>query len=186
MKLDSVVIEMLCGKCGYDVTTPPGAESLQKDIESSIGERLSINTVKRLTGIIPYDSSPRPITLEIISRYLGYSSWKILEDEVNGKISGFESGQSFIEVSSLRSGVTIIMEWEPNRKIFICHLGEGICKVVSSTNSKLIAGDLLKLSQIAEGFPFIVKEVIRDGKSLGNYNAARAKGVKIIKILHGE
>ena len=183
MKLNKILIKMLSEKTGRDVTTLSGADYLRNDIEASTGENLSLNTVKRLTGVLPYESEPRQSTLEIIAKYLGYGSWKLLSDYVNNKISEFNTANGFIELTTLPLGCEIILSWQPNRRILIRHIGKGNYIVVKAENSKLLAGDTLSLSQIAIGFPFIVKQVIREGRDIGNYTAAPSEGLSSIKLI---
>ena len=144
-----------------------------------------MNTIKRLVGLLPYDSHPRESTLEIIARYLGFSSWQILSDMFNDKISEFNVGNGFIDLKELPLDILIKIEWEPDRKLVIKHLKEGDYQVVFSENSKLKIGDILLLSQIGVGFPFIVKEVIRKGNSLGNYTSASLEGISKVEIIDG-
>ena len=182
MKLNQVLIDMLSEKAGKDVKLSYGADYLRNDIEVVTGESLSLNTVKRLVGLLPYDSTPRLVTLNIISRYLGYSSWQILQENLTGKISDFNVENFFIDLINQPLDSCIKIRWQPDRCIEIRHLGDGKYIVMDSLNSKLHQDDILALSQIAEGFPFMVKSVERDGESLGNYIAAKKTGIDSIEI----
>ncbi len=174
---------MLNEKAGCDVTTPAGASRLNLDIQSVTGEKLALNTIKRLTGVIPNDFSAREATLDIFARYLGFSSWERLLWTVNNKTSDFDRESPLIDATDLPKDVEIELCWEPNREIIIRHLGEGRFQITKAKNSKLIAGDILILSQFAEGFPFFVREVIRDGENLGCYTAAPTMGLSKLTIL---
>lgn len=182
MKFNSIIIKYLCERCGCDVTTASGATMLANDIEIKTGERLAPNTLKRLVGVLPYDFNPRNVTLQIIAKYLGFSSWEIFIETINNRISDFEEDNPFIEVSALGKGAEIRFKWEPDREIRLCHLGEGKCEVVEVANSKLVLGDILTLSQLAEGYPLVAKEVIREGRNLGSYIAAKIVGITDIVI----
>lgn len=182
MKLNRTVIDLLSAKTGHDVTTPHGADYLRNDIEAVTGEHLSLNTVKRLVGNLPYESSPRAVTLNIISRYLGFNSWQLFQEYLSGKISGFDTEEGFIDMTTQPPGRLVKIRWEPARSISIKHLGEGKYVVSESINSKLRSEDIIYLSQIAEGFPLMVKLVERNGKVLGNYIAARKQGIDSIEI----
>ena len=76
MKLTGECINKLSEKLGVDVSTPAGATWLQLDIETATGERLGLNTVKRLVGVLSSDAQPRISTIKIISDYLGYPDWR--------------------------------------------------------------------------------------------------------------
>ena len=182
MKLNKTVIDLLSAKTGRDVTTPHGADYLRNDIEAVTGEHLSLNTVKRLVGHLPYESSPRVVTLNIISNYLGFSSWQLLQEYLSGKISDFDIKEGFIDLTNQPSGKIIRIRWQPDRYLSIKHLGTGKYVVTESINSKLHSEDILYLSQIAEGFPFMVKMVERKGENLGNYIAAKKTGIDSIEI----
>lgn len=77
MKFTSECINKLSEKLGSDVSTPYGATKLQLDIETITGERLGLNTVKRLVGVLSSDAKPRVSTIKIVSQYLGYSDWRV-------------------------------------------------------------------------------------------------------------
>ena len=72
MILNRLILEKLSEKIGQDVTTPAGASVLQLDIESVTGESLSLNTVRRLVGVIQSEKlTPRRTTLNLIANYIG-------------------------------------------------------------------------------------------------------------------
>lgn len=182
MKLNQNVIDLLSEKAGRDVTTAHGAEFLRNDIESVTGESLSRNTVKRLVGNLPYESIPRIVTLNIISKYLGFSSWQLLQEYLTDRISDFDIKDGFIDLTTQPSDKIIRIRWQPDRSISIKHLGQGKYVVMESLNSKLRSQDILHLSQIAVGFPFMVKMVERKGENLGNYIAAKKTGIDSFEI----
>lgn len=182
MKLNQAVIDLLSEKTGKDVTTPYGADYLRNDIEAVTRESLSLNTVKRLVGLLPYESNPRLFTYNIIAEYLGFSSWQLLQEYLTGKISDFNVEEFFVDLVNQPLNKIIGISWQPDRYISIKHLGNGKYVVMESLNSKLQSEDILYLSQIAVGFPFIVKRVERNGSVLGNYIAAKKTGIDLIEM----
>ena len=183
--LNKIYIKLLSEKCGKDITHPSGVDFLRNDIEAVTGEALSLNTLKRLIGLLPYESLPRRTTLDILAKYLGYSSWELFEEGIHGRISDFNTPSGFIDMAGLEKGQTVVITWNPERQIRIIHQGKGRYIVEDSINSKLSKNDILYLSQVAKGFPFMVKEVVREGKSLGNYTAAQLEGVTFITLING-
>ena len=182
-KLSSPVLEMLKKMAGYDVTTSSGAAMLHKDIETKTGQRLALNTVKRLVGIIDYNSEPRQDTLTILAHFLGFSSWESVIQFIHDNISGFDLKDSIVDLVILPVGKNVRIKWEPDRTILLNHIKGEDYEVLESINSKLQKGDLLHLSQVAEGFPLVVKKVIRDGKNMGNYKAGLDSGIKTVEII---
>ena len=187
MKLNKHLLEELSAKIGQDVTTPTGASVLQLDIESVTGETLSLNTVRRLVGVIPSEKlTPRRTTLNIIANYIGYPDWEMLEEDTNVNGSGFSENKPFIEMSDLEEDTVVEICWKPNRRLVIRHDGNGQYEVEKSENCKLIPGDLLSLSQLAIGFPFVADKVFRDERPLGCYQAAHGAGIIRFNILEDE
>lgn len=187
MTADKEILKrMLAEKAGYDISTPHGAERLQKDIETASGEHLSVNTIKRLAGVIPYDHEPRQSTMEILARYLGYPSLQTLKAALKGHTSGFNLPDNFIDATGLPYHAVLKLVWAPGRQILLRHEGEGKFEVEETENSKLRPGDQLRLGYVAVGYPLIVKEVKRGGNSLGEYTAAVEGGLIKVEIRDGE
>lgn len=174
---------MLSEKTGCDVSTPIGVEILRNDIKNAIGESLGVNTLKRLVGLLEYEGTHRPVILDIVARYLGYSSWNLLNDVLEDRTSFFDEDSSLLNLEDLPPCQKIDIQWEPDRRIILQHQEGKIYRVVESVNSKLICGDILTLSQIAPGYPFYVSEVVRNGKSMGTFTAAMENGISHISLL---
>lgn len=182
--MQKVLIDLLSVKAGRDVATPAGSEWLTRDIEAVTGERVSVNTVKRITGVLGGSGlHARRSTLDIIARYLGFDDWNRLENSLGASSSDFSIPAGMVEMDKLDKGAVLRVCWEPGREIIIRHLGEGDYFVDKATNSKLNNGDCLRLTQIMVGHPLLVKEVIRSGKSLGSYTAAPEFGLNEIDLL---
>ena len=81
MSLTGEYINKLSDKVKEDVSTPAGAAKLKLDIEVANGERLVLNTVKRLVGVLPSNAKPRTSTIKIISDYLGYPDWRVFSSD---------------------------------------------------------------------------------------------------------
>ncbi len=183
MTLNRLQLERLSEKINQDVTTPGGASVLALDILDKTGALLGLNTIKRLVGVLPSDSTPRSTTLNIIANYLGYASWDSLQEDTEMRGSGFGESNIFIEMSDLEEDTMVEIWWKPDRRLLIRHDGNGQYEVVESEKGKLLPGDLLSLSQLAIGFPFIADKVFRQEKPLGSYRAADGSGITRFNIL---
>lgn len=176
------MLELLSAKADCDVTNPRGAQKLRDEIECRTGERLSLNTVKRITGVIDYAFTPREATLNILADYLGFASWKSLSEYCSEGLSGFTLKSDFINLTTLTPGAKVAFGWEPDRKIILRIKEKGQVEVEKSINGKLREGDILDVSTICPGFPFTVRAVYRDGANLGSYVAAKETGIENVKI----
>lgn len=183
MRRGNILSRLLSEKAGYDVSTPRGASLLCSDIESVTGERLSVNTIKRLTGVLPYEGEARMATLEILSRYLNYPSGSVLYSVLTSDVSDFTLPEGLVDAADLPVDSRLHLEWAPGRIVEIRHLGEGIYVVEKAVNSKLKEADVLKIGYIGAGYPLFIKEVRRGGESLGEYTAAYDTGLTAVEFM---
>lgn len=182
MKFSPYVTTLLKQKSGHDIRLSADCEYLALDIESVTGEHIGVNTIKRLLGFIDDEREPRISTLDIIARYLGFSTWvelRIYDDKSN---SSFESISDEIRVSDLTIGQKIQINYQPDRQLIIEYQGNDTFLILSSKNSKLQNGDQITITHIVRGYPLLVSEVIRNGQSLGSFTAGKAQGIAF-KIL---
>ena len=183
MRLPQIVIKKIEQRLGAAVTTPSGSAVLRHDIESVTGVSLSLNTVKRLTGVIEYRGEPRPDTLVIVARYLGYGSWEEMLADMDGSVSQMGRIPGGVTVADLAEGARMEVTWSPGRRVVLCRQADGRCLVTLSERSKLQVGDVVALEAVMPGFPLLTSAVTRAGRPLGPYCAAMECGVTSVKIL---
>ena len=178
MKFSPYVTDLLKQKSGKDFRLTSDCEYLALGIESVTGEHIGVNTLKRLLGFIDDEREPRTSTLDVIARYLGFENWDILKTFDDRSNSSFESSSEEIRVNDLSVGQCIQISYLPDRQIELAYLGANRFRVKESANSKLLAGDEMTITHIVQGYPLLVSEVIRDGKSLGAFTAGKAQGIR--------
>ena len=177
MKFSPYVTNLLKQKSNKDFRISADCEYLALDIESKTGEHIGVNTIKRLLGMIEDEREPRLSTLDIIARYLDFNSWdelRIYDDKSN---SSFDSLSDEIRVGGLSKGQKIEISYLPDRLLSLEYLGDHHFRILSSLNSKLQDGDQIEMSHIVSGYPLLVSDVIRDGKSLGSFVAGKSQGI---------
>ncbi|MDE7414003.1 MAG: hypothetical protein K2N05_09510 [Muribaculaceae bacterium] len=189
--MKGLLINLLKERAGCDVTTPAGSEWLCKDIEVRTGQRLSVNTVKRLSGVIDSDEDNNNIharrsTMDIISQYLGFRDYVALHSFLEQGSSSFRTKKDIVEMSELPVGARVVLGWALDREISVVHEGDGCYRVCTSKKSKLMEGDRLFIHNVMKGYPLYVRNVIRNGESLGNYTAAMEYGVAFVRIEHDQ
>lgn len=185
MANDNEILKRIKSKIGIGMNYNRDFEILAQAIEDETGELLGVSTLKRLFGFKMERVVPRESTMDILSRYLGYSDYKMMIKDLgpDSDISLFTPVDS-IESVDLKAGTQIQVTYDPNRIYFISYLGDNKFIVNEIEGSKNIKqGDILTLSQMAVGFPLIVTRVEREGNNLGKYVAAQERGLKSIEIM---
>lgn len=178
MKFSPYVTKLLKQKSSRDFRLSADCEYLALDIESVTGEHIGVNTLKRLLGFIDDEREPRVSTLDVIARYLGFENWDLLKIYDDKSNSSFDSSAEEIRVNELSEGQCVQICYLPDRQIEIEYLGERHFLVRESLNSKLRVGDEIILTHIVQGYPLLVGDVVRDGKSLGAFTAGKAQGIR--------
>ena len=181
--LDKNIIKLIKEKSGIPFDSSSDCERLALDIESKIGERLGFTTLKRLLGFTSEQAEPRQSTLDILARYLGFNSYKDLEDEINNKgDSDFDSNSETVYSSRLSDNAEIILSYSPNRRLKLKHIKNDEFIVEESINGSLQSGDIIFVESFTSGLPMIARDVIRRGESLGRYIAGGNFGINLESI----
>ena len=183
--LDRKIIEKLEEKLEQPITTTACGKWLPEKIKKETGVFLGETTLKRMFGFTSDPRTPHRSTLDIIARFLGYKDYSALAldlelDEV--VISDFDERDA-IETDTLNIGDIVELNYLPNRFFSLKYVGDSrfIIEVVENSRN-LLAGDIVKIIYIEKGFPLYMSEVVRDGKNLGAYEAAKNGGLTSIEV----
>jgi len=178
MRLPSDIISWIGRQCGREIKRSADCDYLALDIESVTGEHIGVNTIKRLLGFIDDERDTRITTLDIIARYLGCTTWEQLQlMEQRRANSSFDGERDEIVVRLLEAGQRVRITYLPDRELVIECAGDGRFEVIQSANSKLHVGDVITFTHIIKGYPLLVSDVLRDGKSLGAFTSGEAQGI---------
>lgn len=176
--------EAIESKFGEKISYTYQCEALQKSILQSTGEQLGLTTLKRIFGFVAGNNLPRRSTLDILSKYIGYQDFSDFENmQGHGSFASSFVDAEKIETENLKPGDIVELKYHPDRRLKIKYLGDNFFIVISSTSSKLMKDDRLKISQMVKGFEFFVSDVVRDGKSLGSYAGAKQGGIISLHLL---
>lgn len=150
---------------------------------------VSETTVKRMFGLVGKDSPeknrvPHNSTMDIVSKWLGYTSYKELLCEIGeGDSSSEFTSLHKIETKDLTAGTQIQIRYEPARVLVMTYLGDEKFLINESKNSKLLKGDMIRLTSLVLEHEMIVSEVIRGGRSLGGYRGAKDGGLTSLEVI---
>jgi hypothetical protein len=182
MVIDNKIKQIICEKIGLAMDRNAHFVSLSDDIFRITKERLSVNTLKRLFGQIK-DVETSKSTLSIIAHYLGYPSWEVLNKGLKSNNSQFSNSTKSIHPKKMKVGTSFSLTYYPNRTLILEVINGNYCKVLSVSGGKLEQTDLLDISSITLGVPFVVEDVVRDGQSAGRFVGGIEGGVIDIHIL---
>lgn len=181
--LPQSIIKKILAKYGKDNVYSADCASLADKIG------LSETTLKRMLGLVGENSpernrTPHVSTMDILAKWLGYENYKELLNEIgeNNYSSDFPSVSS-INVRDLQEGTQLQLKWEPARILVITYCGEDNFIVNESQKGKLQKEDKIKLTDLFLGHEFIVSQVWRGDRLLGQYNGAKDGGLTSIEII---
>jgi len=182
--LSIIIRQHIEKKFGRPVRYHSDCESLSFDIEKETRQKVSVNTIKRLFGIIDGSGSPRLYTLDVLALYLGFANWDVflMSMEQTGN-SGFNSLQEVL-VETLPENSVVEFRYEPDRIVKVQLTKEKLFRVLECNNSKLQVNDILHITHFVLGYPLVALHVIRNGIDLGRFTAGRSGGLNFLKIVN--
>lgn len=182
MKLPSNYISRIQQFVPFDLTTSIGCTLMAHDISKTLNSVISPNTLKRAFGIIDASSSTSKYTLDLIAKYIGYTSWdKFINDETT-KSSTFNN-LNILSLDTIAKGQSVRFTYPPNRIVTMkCVEFQKFC-VTHSLNSKLIEGDIIIANQIIARHPFHILSVIRNNSNFGTFTAGIHVGIESIELI---
>ena len=181
--LSPVIKELLEKKLGKEIRYSSDIEHLSFDIEKTTCQRVSINTLKRLLGILPTVKEPRLYTLDTVAKYIDYKNWdQLLESFSRQGNSGFNSMEE-IEIENLTVGNKIAFTYSPDREVIIEFTGKNLFAVIEAKNSKLIVGDVVEVNHFVLNYPLLAVNVTRNDRSLGKFTAGKVSGLTSLRLI---
>lgn len=182
--LDKEIIAKIEEKHGRKILYSYDCDALAQQIADVTGERLSVATLKRMLGFTSQIVIPRKSSLDILARFLGYSDYASMQPAIgrDSFISDFAHIEEVV-ADNLESGAILKIAYQPDRVLTLEYIGSNNFVILEAYNTKLQVRDILTISHFAIGFQLLISEVVRDGKKLGSYIAAKSGGLTSIEIV---
>lgn len=181
--INQEIIKKIEEKFGRKLEYSCDCDALSEAIIEETGQRIAMSTLKRMAGFVSKKCKPRLSTMDIIAQYVGYPNYKLLAKEINDdtEISDFARVEE-LESKSLKEGTQLQITYDPERLLVLTYLGNDQFIVNESYKSKLQPGDKVTISHFTKGFELLVSDVVRNGVSLGPYQAAKGGGLTSIEV----
>ena len=183
----AAIVRITNENLGYEPTTPTGFNDLSRQIRQITGDTLSLSSIKRLWGYIPYDGEFSPTTLNILARYNGMRDWEsfrksLSENTVADDESGFHDSD-IIDTNRYRPGDRIELSWNDGKACELECVGQMRFRVLRSENIKLKTSDTVTLHTLCIGQPVYISDIIRGDIHYTAYVGAKKGGLLSIREL---
>jgi len=181
--LTPVIRKLIEDKYGEQIRYPVDCDALQHHIFTVCRSRISASTLKRLFGF-DKATEPRLQTLDVLASYVGYFSWDKLIDNLCVNACNESETLNELQPSSLKVEDEVELRHKPSSIILIKYTGNDSFIVKMAVNNKLQHGDELTVGRIIQSYPLIIKDVVRNGFSLGHQIVGRCSGITHIKLVN--
>lgn len=169
---------------GKTIDTPKDFDVLKEQILVRTGETVSASTLKRVWGYLSSDSEPGLHTLNILSRFLGYISWKHFLSESSDKEhqSNPVMSRHLSVEEELCPGDQLRLTWHPGRVCDVEYTGDSKFEVLASKNTRIQAGNTFKCSLIIENEPLYIDNLCQEGMPPVAYICGKKTGVMFERL----
>ena len=181
----SEVKQRLCSEIeralGCRIQTPKDFQYLSERIYDRLHVMVSSTTLKRLWGYLADDVEPRPATLGILARFLGYRDWEdycVRSAMLPETQSSPVMSRRLSVMTELRAGDCVRLSWLPDRVCEVEYLGGLRFRIVSSENTRLRAGDTFSCSMIIEGEPLYIDNLRQNDAAPLAYVCGKRSGIR--------
>lgn len=159
---------------------------LATDIERRTHDHLAENTLRRLWGRISGYETVFTRTLDVLSRYIGFTHFKafcLSLKASESRESEIVSAGFAIKSDELAPGDRIRIGWLPDRNCIVEYVGGRMFKAIECKNSTLQEGDLFECSIMIKDYPLFVDNLIHGGEHCTRYSIGINQGLTILEKL---
>ncbi len=170
---------------GRKMVTPTDFEFLADRILLDSQQYISMSTLKRLWGYVDGANKTRPITLNILSRYLGYPDFFafVARLDATAAVQSNPILAETLNVSDLVVGDKVEIGWQPNRHCVLCYLGDDKFEVVDAQNSKLQVGNTFECRSFMLGQPLYLSRLVQGDREPVSFVVGKRDGLSLVNRL---
>lgn len=148
---------------GQSINSPTDFARLCDELIATLGESLSMSTMKRVWGYVTGYATVRVSTLNTLARYVGCRDWQdFCNTLTNPDVSSFPISD-VVALSTLTIGDRVEVMWSPGRRIVAQYLGQGRMRVVECVRSKLAVGTAFTCAGMLNGERLTLTQVETPG-----------------------
>ena len=130
-------------------------------IQGRLRQSISVSTLERIWGYVEGYQTIRESTLSLLAQFVGYPDWQTFVSDYCNVPSAQSSRRILaptLEASDVPAAAMVAIEWNPGRRLLLCHEGEGRWRVVESEKSKLCVGDTFRCQRFTLNYPLYLAD----------------------------
>ncbi|MBP6454085.1 MAG: hypothetical protein ACP5OJ_02610 [Methanothermobacter sp.] len=179
------LIRIVEQRYGAKIKTTVDFNCLSAEISFATKRVISSSTLKRIWGYVDYNFTPRETTLDVLTKYVGFSDYVNFTETI--KKRGCNTSMFITECKldslSINFDAKIKITWFPNRLVIFRNIGNNSFIVDKSVNSKLQEGDICEIDAFTKGHPLFISNIKRGESDLMGFIAGREKGLEEVSII---
>lgn len=179
--LSTITKKYIENKLGSEIRYPSDFQHLVNDIKQTTKQSISVNTAKRLFGVIKSTKEVRLTTLDIIAQYIGFRNWDIYI--VSLLKESAEKSENTMLLSDLTIGTKVIFQYHYKQIVAMQYIKENTFQVVESNSNKLHVKDIVNIAMFNLHYPLCLYQVSRDDINIGEYIIAQVSGLQHVEII---
>lgn len=159
----TVLRKITATKYGKPLSVHSDFVELADKIRNELKAHISETTLERVWGYSTRGYSNVSLhTLNMLSRYCGYSSWQNFEEWLkdHGEVNSDLFMEDVIYSDELSPGDKLKIGWSPDRICTIQYLGENRFKALECENSTLQPGDTFRCLEFMKNQPAIMSHLL--------------------------
>jgi hypothetical protein len=178
--LSKLIRQKIEEKFGHQLRYSKQCDALAAHIQEVCKMAISASTLCRLLGFVKNSAQPREYSLDILAAYIGHHSWGHLLRTLEKGGEETEKIIASLRPEQVRKGQTVLLAYEPGKKIELKKEGTAFL-VVTSNEKKLLPNDTVTFQVIELHYPLTLTNLFREGNGLGRLQLATVSGVTAIK-----
>ena len=181
--ISEIIKKRLEEKSGINIRYSRDCEVLANKIGSQSNCRLSASTIRRLFGFIKETKEVRIHTLDVISNYLGHTSWDELIQTLNQEEDIKPDIITELKLSRLKTGDKYSYTYKPDAEVTFECVAKSRFKVIDSKNGQLKKGDIFTANMILLHYPFFIRQADQVNNSFVQVIEGKISGILSIAKL---
>lgn len=155
-------------------------------IQGRLHQTLSVSTLERIWGYVDGYQSVREGTLSILAQFVGFPDWATFVADYCNVPSAQSSHRVMapsLMASEVPTGDRIVIEWNPERKCTLVHLGDGLWRVEESIKSKLLVGDTFLCQRFTLNQPLFLEDYHHENEPPSLFVVGKRGGLTRVELI---